>query len=219
LAKRTLAALAVSLAVALIVVVYVVWRDADRRDSEFTIVSGPPDPVVPSVLPKTPTVFQLRPTSVGGRGRVLVQVGTYLETPRDTITFVVRGTGNARIARCVFPPSGYRDNDQLTCPVPDLAAVRSLLVTRTGNAKVALSANEDTVGYLVRAEQRSWLGRVSTALSRIATALPNGIGSTITVLALFGSVALTLLALLVAPWPARTERSGPEAPPGDPDEG
>jgi hypothetical protein len=207
LARRILAVLGASVAVGLIALVYVVWRDADRRDSEFTIVSGPPDPVVPFVVPKKPIVFRLRPTSVGGPGRVLVQVGTYLEKPRDTITFVVRGTGATRITRCVFPPSGYLDNDQLTCPVPDLADVRSLLVTRQGNAKVALSAHEGTVGYLAREEQRSWLGRASTVLSRIATALPNGIGSTIMVLGLFGSVALTAFALLYS-WGREQEDHG-----------
>ncbi len=208
MARRILASLVASIAVGLIVVAYVVWRDADRRDSEFTIVSGPPDPVVPFVIPKTPIVFRLRPTSVGGPGRVLVQVGTYLERPRDTITFVVRGTGERRITRCVFPPTGYRDNDRLTCPVPDLADVRSLLVTRTGNAKVALSAHDGTAGYLARDEQRSWLGRASTVLSRIATALPNGIGSTIFVLGLFGSVALTVFALLYAWWSEQDEHDG-----------
>ena len=196
MARRILAALAV----ALVVVVYVVWRDADRSDSEFTIVSGPPDPVVPFVVPKAPFVFKVRATSVGGPGRVLVQVGTYLERPRDTITFVVRGAGKARLARCVFPPAAYRDNASLGCQVPDLAAVRSLLVTRAGNAKVALSAHEGTAGYLAREEQRSWLGRASTVLSRIATALPNGIGSTVAVVGLFGSVALTAFALLLAWW-------------------
>jgi hypothetical protein len=194
LARRLIAALLL----ALLVVAYVVWRDADRSDARFTIVSGPPDPVVPFVLPKKPMRFHLRPTSVAGKGRVLVQVGTYLQPAKDTLTFTIFGVHGKRITRCAFPPTGYRDNDQLTCPVPDIGAVRSLLVVRKGNAKIALSAHDDTAGYLAREEQSSLLGRASTVLSRIAWALPDGVGSFVTVFGLFASVALTAFALLFA---------------------
>jgi hypothetical protein len=209
LPRRIVAALT-ALVVALVVVGYVVWRDADRPGSRFTIVSGPLGHIEPVVLPRTGMRFRLRPTDVTGRGRVLVQAGTYLQPARDTITFTIFGTNHARIARCVFPPGAYRDNDQLACAVPDIGAVRSLRATRTGNAKVALSASGDTVGFLALEEQRSLLGRVSTVISRIATPLPNGIGSSITLLGLFGSVVLTLLALLLAPWPA--SRDDDDAP-------
>jgi hypothetical protein len=213
LARRILAALAI----ALVVVAYVVWRDADRAGAEHTIVSGPPDPVMPLELPRTPVRFMVRPTSVTSKGRVLVQVGTYLEQPRDTLTFTVFGKGGSRIAHCAFPPASYTDNQQLDCPVPDLSAVRSLLVTRKGNAKIALSAHDGFAGYLAAEEQRSWAGRVSTVLSRIAVPLPNGVGSSVALVGLFGSVLLTAAALLCV---IRREQIGDDPGPdtvGDPE--
>ena len=108
--------------VGLLVVVYVVVRDADRPDARFTIVSGPPDPVVAFELPKTPVRFDVRPTSVKGPGQVLTQVGTFLQPAKDTITVTVFGPRGERIARCVTPPAAYHDNAQLACPVPTCRA-------------------------------------------------------------------------------------------------
>ena len=57
--------------------------------------------------------------------------------------------------------------------------------------------HDRTAGYLAADEQTSFLGRVSTVLSRIATPLPNGVGSSVAVIGLFGSIALTVLVLVL----------------------
>jgi hypothetical protein len=193
LARRILLAAIVGL----VVVAYVVVRDADRRDARFTIVSGPPDPVVALELPrKAPVRFDVRPTSVKGPGRVLTQVGTFLQPAKDTVTVTVFGPRGERIARCITPPASYHDNDQLACPVQDVSRVRAFRIALRGGAKLAVIAHDRTAGYLSVDEQTSFLGRASTVLSRIATSLPNGVGSAVALLGLFGSVALTALALL-----------------------
>lgn len=207
--RRLLAALVL----ALLITGYVIVRDADRSDARFTIVSGPPDPTAPVVLPRAGMRYRVQATTVGGPGHLRVQVGTYLQPARDTLTFTVLDARRRRVARCVFPPSGYVDNQQLSCAVSDLRAVRSVRITRTGNAKIAVTAHDDIVGYFARDEQGSLLGRVSTVLSRIATPLPNPIGSVLTIAGLFGSVALTVVALLVA-W--RRDDDDPEPRPERP---
>jgi hypothetical protein len=101
-----------------------------------------------------------------------------------------------RIARCVFPPGSYRDNEQLPCRLSDISRAHGLVVTRRGPAKLALYGHDKKAGSLVVDESASLGGRVSTVLSRIAVSLPNGVGSSILLLALFGSVALTAFAVL-----------------------
>ncbi len=121
----------------------------------------------------------------------------------------------------MFPPTSYTDNGKLSCPVSDISRAHGLIVTRRGTAKIALYGNHDQAGYLVKNEATSFIGRVWTVLSRIAVPLPNGVGSTILVAGLVGSVALTALALLlVVPFgrPAEDEGadtlSDPSAPAG-----
>jgi hypothetical protein len=184
--------------VALLAVAYVVVRDADRSDARFTIVSGPPDPVAAFELPLAPVHFAVRPTSVKGRGRVLNQVGTFLQPAKNTVIVTVLGPASERIARCASPPSSYHDNTQLACPVPDISRVRAERVERRGTARIAIISHEHTAGYLAADEQTSFFGRVSTVLSRIATPLPNGVGSSVALIALFGSIVLTVLVLLAA---------------------
>jgi uncharacterized membrane protein YgcG len=192
LARRIVAAVVF----ALLVVGFVVVRVVDRTDTTTTVVAGPPDPVLPTVMHAKPTRYTVVATPVTGAGRLYLQVGTYLEQPKDTIVLDVRDAGGARMARCVFPPASYTDNGQLRCPLADISRARSLIVTRRGTAKIALYGHEEQAGYLVKNEAGSYLGRVSTALSRIAVPLPNGMGSAILLSGLFGSVALVALVLL-----------------------
>jgi hypothetical protein len=200
LAKRILAAVALGL----IVVVYVVLQLAGGADVKYTVVAGPPDPVIPTVIHSKPTRYAVVPTPIRGRGRLYLQVGTYLKQPTDTIVLDVLDGRGSRIARCVFSPSSYTDNGKLRCPISDISRVRGLVVIRRGTAKVALYGHDEKAGYLVKDEATSLPGRISTALSRIAVPLPNGWGSTVLLLGLFGSVSLTALALLlVVPLPSR----------------
>jgi hypothetical protein len=200
LARRILAAAVLGL----IVVVYVVLQLAGGSDLKYTVVAGPPDPVIPTVMHAKPTRYAVVPTPIRGRGRLYLQIGTYLKQPRDTVVLdVLDGTGT-RIALCTFPPSSYTDNERLPCPLADISRVRGLIVTRRGTAKIALYGHDEKAGYLVKDEATSLAGRISTALSRIAVPLPNGWGSTVLLVSLFGSVALTALALLlVLPLPSR----------------
>jgi hypothetical protein len=201
-----------AIAVGLLVTGFVVVRDADRSDAEFTVVSGPPDPVSPTDMLAKQTRYDVVATPVRGRGYLYVQVGTYLRQPRDTIVLAVLDRRGARIARCTFPPSSYTDNGRLQCPLQDISRARSLRVTRRGTARIALYANRDKAGYLVKPEATSLPGRVSTVLSRVAVPLPNGIGSTVLLAGLFGSAALTALALLLL-LPARSRRGADSGEP------
>jgi hypothetical protein len=194
LARRVIAAVVL----ALLVVGYVVVRDADRPDARFTVVAGPPGVVIPTVMHARPTRYEVVATPVSGAGHLYLQVGTYLQPPEDTIVLGVFDAAGTRIARCVFPPASYTDNGKLACPLTDISRARGLLVTRRGTAKIALYGNGDKAGYLVKDEATSFGGRISTVLSRIAVPLPDGVGSSVLLVALFGSVSLTALALLLA---------------------
>jgi hypothetical protein len=208
----------------LLAVGYVVVRDADRSDAKFTIVSGPPAPVIPTVMPAKPTRYTVVPTPVRGAGYLFLQVGTYLQRPKDTIVLSALDGRGARIARCVFPPGAYVDNGKLRCPLPDISRARGLIVTRKGTARIALYANRKQAGYLVKDEAGSFGGRVSTVLSRVAVPLPNGLGSGVLIVGLLGSVALTALALLLAvrepqPTPASGQTSTGDSDPSSTDAG
>jgi hypothetical protein len=205
--------LGASLLVALLVVGVVVLRDANRADSKFTVVSGPPNPVIPIVLHKGANRFEVRATRVAGPGYVQLQVATYLKAPENTMVLAVLGRGGGRVARCVFPPSSYTDNGRLKCRLSDTSRVRGLIVTRRGTAKIAVYGHEHRAGFVVRYEATSLSGRVSTVLSRIAVPLPNGVGSTVLIASLLGSVALTACALLLAV----ATRRPPGPPTGAPD--
>jgi hypothetical protein len=194
LARRVVAAIVVGL----LAVGYVVLRDADRSDAKFTVVSGPPAPVIPIVIPKGSTRYDVVATPVRGAGHLYLEVATYLQPARDTVVLSVLDARATRIARCVFPAGSYRDNEQLPCRLRDISRARSLIVTRRGSAKLALYGHEKKAGSLVVDESTSLIGRVSTVLSRIAVPLPNGVGSSILLIGLFGSVALTAFALLLA---------------------
>jgi hypothetical protein len=207
--------LGAAILLALLVVGFVVLRDANRTDAKFTVVSGPPNPVIPIVLHEDVTRYEVHPTRVAGPGYVFLQVATYLRPPANTMALAVLGAGGARISRCVFPPTTYTDNGRLRCAVNDISRVRSLLVTRRGHAKIAIYGHEHKAGFLVRNEATSLAGRVSTVLSRIAVPLPNGLGSTVLIASLFGSVALTAFALLLAV-PLRREPRTPEGAPDPP---
>jgi hypothetical protein len=194
LVRRILAAIVVGL----LVTGFVVMRDADRSDARFTVVSGPPDPVIPTVMHAQPTRYDIVATPVRGTGYLYLQVGTYLRPPKDTIVLAVLDRSGTRIARCVFPPNSYTDNARLQCPLQDVSQARGLVVTRRGTARIALYAHLGEAGFLVKNEATSFPGRVSTVLSRVAVPLPNGVGSSVLLVGLFGSVALTVLALLLA---------------------
>jgi hypothetical protein len=194
LARRIIAAVVI----ALLAVGYVVLRDADRSDAKFTVVSAPPEPVLPIVLPQGSRRYQVVATPVRGPGHLYLEVATYLQPASDTIVLSVLDASGTRIARCVFRPGSYRDNEQLPCRLADISRARSLVVTRRGPAKLALYGHDKKAGSLVVDESTSLGGRVSTVLSRIAVSLPNGVGSGILLLALFGSVGLTAFAVLAA---------------------
>jgi hypothetical protein len=145
LARRVIAAIVVGL----LAVGYVVLRDADRSDAKYTVVSGPPAPVIPIVIPKGSTRYEIVATPVRGAGQLDLEVATYLQPARDTVVLSVLDARGARIARCVFPPGSYRDNGQLPCRLPDVSRARSLIVTRRGPAKLALYGHEKKAGTLV----------------------------------------------------------------------
>lgn len=214
LARRALVAVVLALFAVGLVVVY----DADRSDATFTIVSGPPDPIAPMVIPRAPTVYEVVASPVKGAGRLFLEVGTYLERPKDTIVLAVLGARGRRIARCVFPPSAYSDNEQLPCPLRDISRARALRVTRRGTAKIALYGHDEQAGFLVKNEATSFAGRVSTVLSRVAVPLPNGVGSSVLLVALFGSVALAALGLLLAVGTPETSGSGDDGELGPDDD-
>jgi hypothetical protein len=216
LARRILAAVVV----ALLVVGYVVVRDAERSDATFTVVSGPTGAVIPTVMHARPTRYEVVATPVSGAGHLYLQVGTYLQKPTDTIALTVLDGSGARIARCVFPPRSYDDNAKLACPLRDISRARRLIVTRLGTAKIALYADREKAGFLVRNEATSLGGRISTVLSRIAVPLANGVGSGVLLISLFGSVALTVLALLLVvpmPWERAGGRDAVHTSTGDSD--
>jgi hypothetical protein len=187
-----------AIVVGLLAVGYVALRDADRSDAKFTVVSGPPAPVIPIVIPKGTERYDVVATAVRGAGHLSLEVATYLQPPRDTVVLSLLDARGTRIARCVFPPRSYHDNGDLSCGLPDISRARSLIVTRRGPAKVAIYGHDKQAGTLVVAESTSLAGRVSTVLSRIAVPLPDGVGSSILLIGLFGSVALTAFALLLA---------------------
>jgi hypothetical protein len=187
----------IAIVFALLVTGFVVVRVTERSDTKLTVVSGPPDPVIPTVMRARPTRYVVVPTGIRGAGHLYLQVGTYLQPPKDTIVLTVLDGAGSRIARCVFPPHSYTDNGTLVCPLLDISKARGLIVTRRGTAKVALYGNRTNAGYLVKHEAMSFPGRVSTALSRIAVPLPNGVGSSVLLIGLFGSVALTAFATLL----------------------
>ena len=178
--------LIIALLLGILVAGFVVARDASRSDARFTVVSGPPRPVVPTVMHARPTRYRVVATPIAGAGSLHLEVGTYLESPEDTIVLAVLDARGSRIARCVFPPTSYTDNGKLRCPVPDISRVRGLIVTRRGTAKIAIYGNLDQAGYLVKNEASSFTGRVWTVLSRIAVPLPNGVGSTVVIVGLVG---------------------------------
>jgi hypothetical protein len=169
-------------------------------------------------MPAKPTRYTVVPTPVRGAGYLFLQVGTYLQRPKDTIVLSALDGRGARIARCVFPPGSYVDNGKLRCPLPDISRARGLIVTRKGTARIALYGNRKKAGYLVKDEAGSFGGRVSTVLSRVAVPLPNGLGSSVLIVGLFGSVVLTALALLLAVRePQPTPGSGRQTSTGDSD--
>jgi hypothetical protein len=214
LAKRILAAVVL----AVLAVGFVVLRDADRSDAKFTIVSGPPNPVTPTVMHRVPTRYTVVATPIKGAGYLYLEVGTYLQPPKDTIVLDILDARGARVARCAFPPTAYVDNGRLTCPLRDIARARAVEVTRRGTAKIALYANRGKAGFLVKKEATSLAGRVSTVLSRVGVPLPDGVGSAVLLTSLFGSVALTALALLFAV-PLPGERRDPDGQESSADSG
>jgi hypothetical protein len=198
-----LAAVVLAMLAGALVVAIVVLRDADRPGARITFVAGPRDPVVPFKLTKPVTRFRIEPTAIRGRGLLSDQIGTYVKTPQDTITFDILDAHGSRIARCVYPPDTYIDNTHLACPLPDIARARTLVVSRSGTADTALIAHGTASGYLAIYEDPSLAGRVSTVLSRVATSFPNGVGSTVLIVGVFASVALSVLALMLAVGPPR----------------
>jgi hypothetical protein len=190
--------LGAAFALAIAAVVVIVLRDADRSDAYSTTVSAPPGGVTPTFVGNGPVRFSVKPAPVGGRGYLYVQVGTYATPAKDTIRFSLLDGRGARVAHCVYPPTSYHDNQSLVCPVPDISQVHALVVTRTGKPGIALSASGKYTGYLARDEASSLTGRIWTVLSRVATSLPDGVGASILLVALFATVVLSVLGVAFA---------------------
>jgi hypothetical protein len=184
--------------VALAAVIVIVLRDADRPGAYSTVVSAPPGAIAPTFVGAAPVRFSVTPATVKGRGVFFAQVGTYVTAPVDTITLAILDGAGRKVARCVFPPSTYHDNSSLACPVPDIARVRAVRVTRGGKAPIALTTGGGFVGYLQRDEPSSLTGRIRTVLSRLATGLPDGVGAVVLLVALLASIILTGLGLALA---------------------
>jgi len=164
-------------------------------------------PVLPATYvqqyPVTPV--PLKPTGNGSRLEVYTQsdfpdlhgvrlevaVGTYLRAPSQTIHLLLLGPHRERLASCDIPPSDYRDNGIITCPVERPAQLRHLVISVKGKAPLALYAAKEgkilVAGALVRQRRDSSLaGRLRVLRDHLGVIRP----------ALFSPIALFVFLVL-----------------------
>ena len=94
-----------ALAIGLVVTLLVVWRDADRSDATYIIGATPEQPLETIELTNVPRrSFALPRLTEDGRGRLLLQIATYLQKPTATVHLQVLDARGRSQARCTFPP-------------------------------------------------------------------------------------------------------------------
>jgi hypothetical protein len=200
---------ALALLVGLVVTAVVVWRDADRTGATFVIGAAPREPLADIELTGVPRrSFALPRLAQAGRGRVLVQIATYLEQPSATVRLQVLDARGRSLARCAFPPANYRDNGLLPCDVPDVGRARRVVVSHTGLARLGVYAHRGVAGYLAYTSGGDVVSRVRSVLDRVGIALPPGVGPAVLIGGLWLSTAAAALAVLLALGLARV---GPDA--------
>ncbi len=191
--------LALALALGLVVTLVVIWRDADRADATYVIGAVPEQPVAPIEITTMPRrSFALPRLTDDGRGRVLLQIATYLQRPTATVRLDILDSNGRSQARCTFPPSSYHDNTLLPCDVPNVVRARRVIVSHAGPAKLAVFANHGVVGYVAYTRSGGLISRVHSVLDRVGISLPAGWGPAMLVVGLWLSVAATALAVLLA---------------------
>jgi hypothetical protein len=191
--------LALALALGLVVTLVVIWRDADRADATYVIGAVPEQPVAPIEITKMPRrSFALPRLTDDGRGRVLLQIATYLQRPTATVRLDILDSNGRSQARCTFPPSSYHDNTLLPCDVPSVVRARRVIVSHTGPAKLAVFANHGVAGYVAYTRSGGLISRIHSVLDRVGISLPAGWGPVMLVGGLWLSVAATALAVLLA---------------------
>ena len=179
---------------------YVVLRDADRSDARFTVVSGPPDPVIPTVMPRGRRATTVVATPVTGRGPSL-PAGRHLPAAAEGHD---RPLGARRAWQPASPAASSRRVRTATTPSWPVPLARHLTGARARSSRGVAprrSRSTRTTGRrasLVRTRPHRWPDasrrccRASRCRCRTVWAAPCCSSS------LFGSVALTALALLLA---------------------
>jgi hypothetical protein len=213
LARRIALALAVGLALTL----FVIWRDADRADATYVIGATPATPLTAVDLKGVPRrTFALPRLVHDGRGRLLLQIATYVQKPSATVRLTVLDASGAAQARCTFRPSTYRDNALLPCDVPHVAHARRVVVAHAGTARIGVFAGTDgAIGYLAYTSPGDLVSRMRSVVNRIGVSLPPGVGPFVFIAGLWLSTAAVVLALLIVIGVAR-ERPDPLLEEGEP---
>ena len=200
----------------LVVTVFVIWRDADRSDATYVIGATPRSPLAAIELTGVPRrTFALPRLIDDGRGRLLVQIATYLEKPSATVRITVLNANGVAQARCVFPPSSYGDNTLLPCDIPHIARARRVVVAHAGPSRLGVFAHGGVIGYLAYTSSGDVLSRMRSVVDRVGVSLPPGVGPVVLIGGLWLSTAAVVLALLIAIGVAR-ERPDPLLEQGEP---
>ena len=123
--------------------------------------------------------------------RLEVAVGTYTRAPSQSIHLLLLGPRRERLGSCHIPPSDYRDNGIITCPVERPEKLRRLVITVEGKAPLALYAAKEgkylIAGALVRERRDSSLAaRLGVLRDRLGVIRP----------AFFSPVALFVFLML-----------------------
>jgi hypothetical protein len=201
--------LALALVFGLLVTLLVVWRDADRADATYVIGAVPAQPLSAFELTGMPRrSFALPRLTHDGRGRVLLQIATYLQPPSATVRLDVVDARGRPQARCTFPPSSYHDNTLLRCDVPSVVRARRVVVSHAGPAKLAVLANDGVAGYLAYTSSGDLFSRMRSVVDRVGIELPAGLGPTVLLGGLWLSTAAAALGVLIA---LRVARERPDA--------
>jgi hypothetical protein len=202
--------IALALAAGLLVTLFVVWRDADRSDATYVIAAVPKPALVTIELTGIPRrTFLLPRLDNDERGRLLLQIATYLQQPTATVRLAVTDARGRSQARCVFPPSAYHDNSVLTCDVPSLARARRLVVAHAGPAKLAVYGNRfGYTGSLAYTSSGDVISRMRAVVDRVGVSMHPSLGPAVLIGGLWLSSAAVLLALILAFGVAR-ERPDP----------
>jgi hypothetical protein len=193
-------AIALAVAIGALVTGLILWRDADRPDATFMIAAAPTAPLAVVEITSTPRrSFALPRLRDDGRGRLMLQVGTYSQAPVATIRLEVLDSRGRRQATCRFPPSAYYDNALLRCDLPDVAHARRVVISHAPRSQLAVFATRGVVGYLAYTSSGSAVSRVRSVVDRVGLLMPAGMGPLVLIAGLVLSTAAWVLALLLVP--------------------